>query len=73
MAAGLLYYVAQSFLPAGSIFGLDQYIRIIKKGTKVPDPFVPFFEKKLRKCLVVSNIFCTFVTSMRQAGAMHPE
>ena len=28
---GLLYYVAQSFLLAGSIFGLDQYIRIIKK------------------------------------------
>ena len=31
VAAGLLYYVAQSFLLAGSIFGLDQYIRIIKK------------------------------------------
>ena len=31
LAAGLLYYVAQSFLLAGSIFGLDQYIRIIKK------------------------------------------
>ena len=34
VAAGLLYYllyyVAQSFLLAGSIFGLDQYIRIIK-------------------------------------------
>jgi hypothetical protein len=28
---GLLYYVAQSFLLAGSIFGLDQYIRIINK------------------------------------------
>lgn len=26
-----LYYVAQSFLLADSIFGLDQYIRIIKK------------------------------------------
>ena len=32
VAAGLLYYVAQSFLLAGSIFGLDQYIRIIKKN-----------------------------------------
>ena len=31
VANGLLYYGAQSFLLAGSIFGLDQYIRIIKK------------------------------------------
>ena len=31
VAAGLLYYVAQSFLLAGSLFGLDQYIRIITK------------------------------------------
>ena len=31
VANGLLYYVAQSFLLAGSIFGLDQYIRILKK------------------------------------------
>ena len=31
VAGGLLYYVAQSFLLAGSIFGLDQYIRMIKK------------------------------------------
>ena len=31
VAGGLLYYVAQSFLLAGSIFGLDQYLRIIKK------------------------------------------
>ena len=31
VAAGLLYYVAQSFLLAGSIFGLDPYIRTIKK------------------------------------------
>ena len=30
VAAGLLYYVAQSFLLAGSIFGLDQYIRSIR-------------------------------------------
>ena len=30
VASGLLYYVAQSFLLAGSIFGLGQYIRIIK-------------------------------------------
>ena len=29
VAAGLLYYVAQSFLLAGSIFGLDQYVRLI--------------------------------------------
>ena len=32
VAGGLLYYVAQSFLLAGSIFGLDQYLRIIKKN-----------------------------------------
>ena len=31
VASGLLYYVVQSFLLAGSIFGLDQYIRIINK------------------------------------------
>jgi hypothetical protein len=31
VASGLLYYVAQSFLLAGSIFGLDQYLRIINK------------------------------------------
>ena len=34
VAAGLLYYVAQSFLLAGSIFGLDQYIRIIKRNKR---------------------------------------
>ena len=34
VAGGLLYYVAQSFLLAGSIFGLDQYIGIIKKHYK---------------------------------------
>ena len=31
VAGGLLYYVAQSVLLAGSIFGLDQYIKILKK------------------------------------------
>ena len=31
VATGLLYYVAQSFLLAGSIFGLDHYIKIISK------------------------------------------
>ena len=31
VASGLLYYVAQSFLLAGSIFGLDQYVRYIYK------------------------------------------
>jgi hypothetical protein len=31
VAGGLLYYGAQSFLLSGSIFGLDQYIRIINK------------------------------------------
>ena len=31
VAGGLLYYVAQSFLLAGSISGLDQYLRNIKK------------------------------------------
>ena len=30
VAGGLLYYVAQSFLLAGSIFGLDQYIKTLK-------------------------------------------
>ena len=35
VASGLLYYVAQSFLLAGSIFGLDQYIRLI--GKKLQD------------------------------------
>ena len=34
VASGLLYYVAQSFLLAGSIFGLDQYVRIIKRQIK---------------------------------------
>ena len=32
VAAGLLYYVAQSFLLAGSVFGLDPYLRIIRKA-----------------------------------------
>ena len=31
VAGGLLYYVAQSFLLAGSIFGLDQYVKLITK------------------------------------------
>ena len=31
-ATRLLYYVAQSFLLAGSIFGPDQYIQIIKRN-----------------------------------------
>ena len=31
VASGLLYYVAQSFLLAGSIFGLEQYVRIISQ------------------------------------------
>jgi hypothetical protein len=31
-ASGLLYYVAQSFLLAGSIFGLDQYVRMIRRN-----------------------------------------
>ncbi len=37
VAAGLLYYVAQSFLLAGSIFGLDQYIREFICLHKYPD------------------------------------
>ena len=32
VAGGLLYYVAQSFMLAGSIFGLDQYIKSLKKN-----------------------------------------
>ena len=31
VAYQVVYYVAQSFLLAGSIFGLDQYLRIINK------------------------------------------
>jgi len=34
VASGLLYYVAQSFLLAGNIFGLDQYVHIIKRQIK---------------------------------------
>ena len=34
VAGGLLYYVAQSFLLAGSIFGLDQYVRFIDRQIK---------------------------------------
>ena len=37
VAGGLLYYVAQSFLLAGSIFGLDQYIRVIKRNYQKQD------------------------------------
>jgi hypothetical protein len=37
VAGGLLYYVAQSFLLAGSIFGLDQYVRVIKKNYQKQD------------------------------------
>ncbi len=33
VAAGLLYYVAQSFLLAGSIFGLDYYLAKIRSVT----------------------------------------
>ena len=40
VAGGLLYYVAQSFLLAGSIFGLDQYIRIIKRQYKKDQEFL---------------------------------
>ena len=36
VASGLLYYVAQSFLLAGSIFGLDQYIKHLIKNPKRP-------------------------------------
>ena len=32
VAAGLLYYVAQAFLLAGSIFGLDTYVNRLMKG-----------------------------------------
>ena len=38
VAGGLLYYVAQSFLLAGSIFGLDQYNRIITKHNHEREP-----------------------------------
>ena len=34
VAGGLLYYVAQSFLLAGSIFGLDQYVRYMARHYK---------------------------------------
>ena len=32
IANGVLLYIAQAFLLAGSIFGLDQYIKIIKRN-----------------------------------------
>ena len=38
VATGLLYYVAQSFLLAGSIFGLDHYIKIINKNYHERNP-----------------------------------
>ncbi|MBQ7514143.1 MAG: hypothetical protein IJS95_07110, partial [Prevotella sp.] len=38
VASGLLYYVAQSFLLAGSIFGLDQYVRIIINRIRESQP-----------------------------------
>ena len=38
VASGLLYYVAQSFLLAGSIFGLDQYVRFIYKKIQENKP-----------------------------------
>ncbi|WP_028903710.1 MULTISPECIES: hypothetical protein [unclassified Prevotella] len=31
VAGGLLYYVAQSFLLAASIFGLNHYVNLIRK------------------------------------------
>ena len=31
VANGLLFYVAQAFMLAGSIFGLDYYIKLINK------------------------------------------
>ena len=38
VASGLLYYVAQSFLLAGSIFGLDQYVRFIYRQIQEKKP-----------------------------------
>ena len=38
VASGLLYYVAQSFLLAGSIFGLDQYVRFISRKIQENKP-----------------------------------
>jgi uncharacterized membrane protein YpjA len=38
VANGLLMYVAQAFLLAGSIFGLDYYVKQIKEGTTPPRP-----------------------------------
>ena len=38
VANGLLMYVAQAFLLAGSIFGLDYYVKKIKEGTTPPRP-----------------------------------
>lgn len=35
VATGLLYYVGQAFLLAGSIFGLDAYVKRIKKDLEV--------------------------------------
>ena len=36
VANGLLFYVGQAFLLAGSIFGLDYYIDRLKKQTENP-------------------------------------
>ena len=38
VANGLLMYVAQAFLLAGSIFGLDYYVKKIKEGATPPQP-----------------------------------
>lgn len=34
VANGLLIYIAQAFLLAGSIFGLDYYVRLLSKKLK---------------------------------------
>ena len=38
VANGLLMYVAQAFLLAGSIFGLDYYVKQIQESAKQPPP-----------------------------------
>ena len=41
VANGTLLYIAQAFLLAGSIFGLDYYVQKITDGRQTPPPTPP--------------------------------
>ena len=47
VANGLLMYVAQAFLLAGSIFGLDYYVKQIKEWSPSRPPQGEEFEERL--------------------------